>query len=241
MRRIEAGTFAMGTASGGPESERPVTHVTISQPFWLGRTEVTQAQWQAVMGTNPAHLKGEDRPVEHVSWTDAMAFAQALTDRERASGRLPDGYAYTLPTEAQWEYACRAGSTGTYPGELDAMGWYKGNAAYETCRVALKQPNAWGLYDMHGNVWELCFDWYALYPGGNITDPRGAETGSHRVSRGGAFRSEAEHCGSAHRNRERPFNRNAQLGFRIALSRNSERIPITNNIGQGPPSLAAFD
>lgn len=218
MRRIEAGTFAMGTASGGPESERPVTQITISQPFWLGRTEVTQAQWQAIMGSNPAHLKGEDRPVEHVSWTDAMAFARALTDRERAAGRLPEGYIYTLPTEAQWEYACRAGTTGLYPGDLDAMGWYEKNAAYETHPVALKDPNAWGLHDMHGNVWELCLDWYALYPGGSVTDPTGPETGSHRVSRGGGFRGAAEHCQSAHRNRDKPFNRNAQLGFRIALS-----------------------
>ncbi len=218
MRRIEAGTFDMGTASGGPDSERPVTRVTISQPFWLGRTPVTQGQWQAVMGTNPAHLKGENRPVEHVSWTDAMAFARTLTDRERTAGRLPEGYAYTLPTEAQWEYACRAGTTGLYPGNLDAMGWHKYNAVYETHPVAEKEPNAWGLYDMHGNVWELCFDWYALYPGGDITDPTGAPSGSHRVSRGGSYRSEREHCQSAHRNREKPFNRNAQLGFRIALS-----------------------
>lgn len=227
MRRIEAGTFDMGSASSGPDSERPVTRVTISRPFWLGRTEVTQAQWQAVMGSNPSHLKGEDRPVEHVSWTDAMAFAQALTERERAAGRLPPGYVYTLPTEAQWEYACRAGTTGLYPGDLDEMGWFKDNAVYETHPVALKEPNAWGLHDMLGNVWELCLDWYALYPGGSLTDPTGPATGLRRVSRGGSYRSEREHCQSAHRNRERPSNRNAQLGFRIALSASENPTPTT--------------
>lgn len=218
LRRIEPGTFAMGTQSGGPDSERPVTHVTISQSFWLGKTEVTQAQWAAIMGTNPSHLKGEDRPVEHVSWTDAMTFGRKLTERERAAGRLPDGYIYTLPTEAQWEYACRAGTTGLYSGDLDEMGWHKKNAEWVTHPVGSKKPNAWGLHDMHGNVWELCYDWYELYRGGDITDPIGAVSGSHRVSRGGSHGSAPEHCQSAHRNRERPFNRNAHLGFRIALS-----------------------
>ncbi len=225
MRRIEAGTFDMGTASGGPDSERPVTRVTISRPFWLGRTEVTQAQWQAVMGSNPSHLKGEDRPVEHVSWTDAIAFAAALTQREREAGRLPPGYVYTLPTEAQWEYACRAGMTGLYSGDVDAMGWHKYNAAYVTHSVGLKEPNAWGLHDMHGNVWELCLDWYALYPGGSLTDPTGPATGMRRVSRGGSHGSEREHCQSAHRNREKPSNRNAHLGFRLALSAAPAALP----------------
>lgn len=218
LRPIPAGTFQMGTASGGADAERPVMAVTISRPFWLGESLVTQAQWLALMGDNPAHLKGPERPVEHVSWTDAMAFCEKLTTRERQAGRLPPGYVYTLPTEAQWEYACRAGTTGEFSGDLDAMAWYQPNTDFRTEPVKRKQPNAWGLYDMHGNLWELCFDWFALYPGGPVTDPSGPETGTHRISRGGSWKSPAAHLGSAHRNREHPWNRNANLGFRVALT-----------------------
>jgi formylglycine-generating enzyme required for sulfatase activity len=142
----------------GFDNERPVTWVTFTQAFWLGRTAVTQGQYQAVMGGNPSQFTaaGRDAPVEQVSWDEAMAFCQKLTEREKAAGRLPAGYAYTLPTEAQREYACRAGTEGSFAGDLDAMAWYEAHSGGTTHPVGLKQPNAWGLYDMHGNVWERC-------------------------------------------------------------------------------------
>ena len=119
------------------------------------------------MGSNPSRFKGSNLPVEQVSWNDAMVFCRKFTERERAAGRLPKGYVYTLPTEAQWEYARRAGTTGAYAGDLNAMGWHSGNAGKKTHSASQKQPNAWGLYDMHGNVWEWCSDWYGDYPSGN--------------------------------------------------------------------------
>jgi formylglycine-generating enzyme required for sulfatase activity len=148
---IPAGTFTMGEGSDGPA---PVHLVTISKPFFLGATEVTQAQWSVVMGGNPSKFKGDKLPVENVSWDDAMAFCKKLTERERTAGRLPAGYIYTLPTEAQWEYACRAGTIGRYAGDLDAMAWYDENSSRKTHPVGSKKANGWGLSDMHGNVWE---------------------------------------------------------------------------------------
>ncbi len=219
MLPIPAGRFAMGSASGGGNDGRPVTQVTISRPFWLGKTEVTQAQWEALMGSNPSYFKGSSLPVEQVSWEEAMAFCLKLTERERAAGRLPEGYEYTLPTEAQWEYACRAGTTGDYAGNLDAMGWYDRNSGSSTKPVGQKQANVWGLHDMHGNVRESCLDWSARdLPGGSVTDPRGPGSGSFRVNRGGSWRHPALLCTSDGRGGETPYVRTYDLGFRVALS-----------------------
>jgi len=212
---IPAGRFAMGSTNGGSD-ERPVTQVEITRAFWLGKTEVTQAQWEAVMGSNPSRFKGADRPVEQVSYDDALEFCRKLTERERAAGRLPSGYEYTLPTEAQWEYACRAGTSGDYAGGLDSMGWYEDNSGHP---VAQKQANAWGLYDMHGNVWEWCLDWYAgSLPGGTVRDPSGPSSGSDRVLRGGSWFDSASFCRSARRVSLGPGFRFYDLGFRLALS-----------------------
>ena len=213
---IAGGTFSMGSLSGGSD-EQPVTTVTLS-PFWLAKTEVTQAQWEAVMGSNPSHFKGGQLPVEKVSWDDAMEFCRKLTERERQAGRLPTGTTYTLPTEAQWEYACRAGTTGDYAGEVDAMAWYAKNSGDATHAVGTKQANAWGLHDMHGNVWEWCLDWYGPYLGGRVSDFKGAASGSGRVFRGGSWRLVAARCRSAFRSGVSPGVRFDYLGFRLALS-----------------------
>ena len=215
---IEPGEFSMGSGTGDRENERPVTSVAFSRGFWLGQTEVTQAQWEGIMGGNPAFFKGGSLPVEQVSWDEAMEFCGKLTERERARGRLPDGYAYTLPTEAQWEYACRAGTTGDYAGSLDAMAWYDKNSDTKTHHVGQKQANAWGLYDMHGNVWEWCADPYGNYPGGGVTDPAGPSSGTNRVVRGGSCFNSAGNCRSAYRDRYYPGNRGSGVGVRLALS-----------------------
>lgn len=174
-------------------------------------TEVTQEMWKSVMGNNPGFFKeGDKYPVENVSWGDCQDFCQAL------SGKL--GVTITLPTEAQWEYACRAGTTGRYAGyALDAMGWYDDNSDSKTHIVGQKNPNPWGLYDMHGNVYEWCSDWFGDYSGSATTDPTGASTGSHRVDRGGSWYDPAEDCRSANRNIYTPSYRNSDLGFRLAL------------------------
>lgn len=219
---VEPGTFTMGSASDEPErdkAEGPQTRVTLSKGFWLGKTEVTQAQYTAVTGVNPSTFEknGGDAPVERVSWTDALAFCHKLTERERAAGRLPDGYAYTLPTEAQWEFAHRAGSTGSYPGEPEVTAWHAANSNGTTHAVGQKRPNAWGFYDMAGNVVEWCFDWYGNYPGGTVTDPSGPERGHYRMARGGSWRTDARVGRSAARSGGSEGRLDYTLGFRVAL------------------------
>ncbi len=168
---------------------------------------------------------GATLPVEQVSWDDAMEFCQKLTERERAAGRLPEGYAYTLPTEAQWENACRAGTEGDYAGDLDAMAWYARNSGDKTHPVATKKPNAWGFYDMHGNVWEWCRDLYVeSYDADDTIDPSvgpasvGPADSSDHVLRGGGWSHRASYCRSAYRYWDRPDYRGDNRGFRPALS-----------------------
>ncbi|MBR5691081.1 MAG: SUMF1/EgtB/PvdO family nonheme iron enzyme, partial [Verrucomicrobia bacterium] len=244
---IEPGTFMMGSPSDelGRFSEEVRHQVTLTKDYWMGKYEVTQAQYEAVMDTNPSGFKGADLPVECVSWKDAMAFCKKLTEIEKEAGRLPEGYEYTLPTEAQWEYACRAGTTtalnsgknlsGEYDKcpEVDEVGWYQYNSGYnsglndsdddwmengKTFPVGQKQPNAWGLYDMHGNVEEWCLDWDGDYPTSSVTDPVGPETGVWRVLRGGSWSDFALDCRSASRGASNPDFRNFDIGFRVALA-----------------------
>jgi formylglycine-generating enzyme required for sulfatase activity len=223
MLWVEPGTFTMGSANDEPErnkAEGPQTRVTLSRGFWLGKTEVTQAQYEAVTGTNPSTFKsaGPDAPVERVSWIDAMAFCEKLNARERAAGRLPPGYAYTLPTEAQWEYAYRAGTTGIYPVEPNASAWFANNSGETTHPVGTKQANAWGFYDMAGNVLEWCFDWYGDYPGGAVNDWSGPAHGYYRMARGGSWRTDAKQGRAAARGGGSAGRLDYTLGFRLALS-----------------------
>jgi len=214
---IAPGSFAMGNEQGESD-EKPVTQVRISRGFWLGQTEVTQAQWREIMGGNPAHFQGDEMPVEAVNWNEVMAFCEKLTLRESAAGRLPAGFVYTLPSEAQWEYACRAGATGNQASDLQVMAWYMVNSGSTTKPVGQKTANAWGLYDMHGNVWEWCLDWYGNYRGGSVSDPKGAVSGTYRVMRGGSWNNSANYCRSGLRLRDEPVYRRNYLGFRVALS-----------------------
>ena len=225
---VAPGTFLMGSPADEPErnkAEGPQVRVTLTQGFWLGKTEVTQAQYEAVMGVNPSTFKsaGPEAPVEHVSWSDAMTFCRRLTERERAAGRLPEGFAFTLPTEAQWEYACRAGSTGAYPGEPDAMGWFESNSGGTTHPVARKRPNGWGFHDLAGNVLEWCYDWYGPYARDPVVDPEGPARGYYRIARGGSWRVGARVGRSAARAGGSEARLDYTMGFRLALCGTSKR------------------
>jgi formylglycine-generating enzyme required for sulfatase activity len=204
--------------SNSNDNEKPVHEVTISQPFYMGKYEVTQAQWQAVMGNNPSYFKdcGGNCPVEQVSWDDAQSFINKLNESN-------DGFRYRLPTEAEWEYACRAGTTGDYAGNLSEMAWYSENSGNKTHAVGGKQPNAWGLADMHGNVFEWCQDWYHETYYGAPTDgsawlSRGEQ--KYRVLRGGSWSYlAASYARSAIRGSNTPDIRYTTVGFRVVAVR----------------------
>ena len=210
MIYVEPGEFMMGSRNGGVD-ESPVHKVRLTKGYWLGKYEVTQKQWRSVMGSNPSAYKGDDRPVENVSWNDCQEFAREVNSRLNCGARLP--------TEAEWEYACRAGTTGDYAGKLDNMAWYSDNSgSWRTHPVGTKSPNAYGFYDMHGNVWEWCYDRFGDYSHGLLTDPTGAATGVYRVFRGGCWGSVGRGCQSAHRDRAEPDLRNLYSGFRLCCS-----------------------
>ncbi len=199
---------------------KPQHQVKLTKPFQLGVYEVTQQQYEKVMGTNPSKYKGPQNPVEKVNWNDAVEFCRKLSSlpEEKAAG-----YVYRLPTEAEWEYACRAGTTTKYSfgdseSELGDYAWYNENSGSTTHPVGSKKPNAWGLYDMHGNVIEWCQDRYGSYPSGSVTDPTGAAAGSYRVYRGGCWSDSSGICRSALRSRRTPDYRYHNLGFRVLRS-----------------------
>jgi formylglycine-generating enzyme required for sulfatase activity len=227
MVPIPAGSFQMGSTQGGLD-ERPVHTVHITRPFWMGKYEVTQAEWQAVMGTNPSYFVGPDLPVETVSWNHVLAYCAALTRSERAAGRLPIGYQYRLPTEAEWEYCCRAGTTTEWNvgsslscGQANSTGVPGGgHCVGRTANVGSYRPNAWGLHDMHGNVREWCLDAWdgsANYPSSPVSDPF-VTSGPYRVVRGGSWRDYAVFCRSALRLRFSPGEASSYDGFRVVLA-----------------------
>jgi formylglycine-generating enzyme required for sulfatase activity len=209
---IPAGEFMMGSPAGEENRGRDETQhrVTISQGFWMGKTEVTQEQYEAVMGTNPSKHKAGDKPVHNVSWNDVTAFCQRV------------GQGVRLPTEAEWEYACRAGTTTKYSSgdteaDLRRVADYGRNYAEGPGAVGQKEANPWGLYDTHGNVWEWCADWYGDYPNGEVTDPTGPSSGSGRVLRGGSFYNEPGYCRCANRLRLNPDLTLSYFGFRVVV------------------------
>ena len=231
---IQPGTFQMGSnaAGGSPYysglEDKPVHPVTISRPFWMGTTEVTQAQYQALMGTNPSFYVGANRPVERVSWFNAQAYCAALTAQQSALGNVPAGYHYRLPTEAEWEYACRAGTTTEFNvGSALFCNQARFSYSYHSSSscgvtnghvaVGSYPANAWGLHDMHGNVLEWCLDSFSGYPGSAVTDPF-VTGGPNRVVRGGSWNGNSFDCRSAVRRNNTPGVTSFSLGFRVVLA-----------------------
>ncbi len=209
---IPAGDFLMGSPedeAGRRENEGPQHRVVISKPFYLGRYEVTQEQWLTLMDTNPSRFRGDDNPVNQMTWYECQEFLSKAGDGLR------------LPTEAEWEYACRAGSTTRYHfGDshelLGDYAWYDGNSGGRMHPVGGKKPNAWGLYDMHGNAWEWCADYIASYEAAERIDPQGPASGTFRVRRGGSWGTIARLCRSAWRDAFAPKHTYGHTGFRVA-------------------------
>ena len=208
-----AGSFMMGSpvTEAGRFDDESLHPVTLTRGFWLGKYEVTQAQWESVMGENRSRFKGPDRPVENISWDDCRTFIRKVN--------VMLGGVARFPTEAEWEYACRAGSDAAISGSghLEEMAWYDGNSDSQTHEVGKNLPNAWGFYDMHGNILEWCADWFSK-PSGQAVDPQGPPSGAFRVLRGGCWFFYARDCRSAYRLKRDPGIRNSIFGFRLACS-----------------------
>lgn len=219
FRLIPAGSFMMGSPlleTDREIDEGPQHQVTISKQFYIGVYEVTQAQWLAVMGDNPSSFVASGNPVENVSWNDCQAFITKLN--------AMDIGLFRLPTEAEWEYACRANSSTRYYfgddllyNDIGDYAWNKDNSLSTTHPVGQKGANAWGLYDMHGNVWEYCSDWYGDYEDAAQIDPTGPSTGSYRVSRGGSWYYNPRYCRAASRSNSTPIDYEDYIGFRIVM------------------------
>ncbi len=249
---IPAGEVLMGSPDSDKDAkddEKPQHRVRIARPFYLGMFEVTHGQYRAVMIHNPNQgNRSDDMPVVFVTWLDAVTFCNELSGREGfppyyriASGRVevldPSGFGYRLPTEAEWEYACRAGTTTRYcfgndPARLGEFAWFRGISGGKTRAVGQRRPNGLGLFDMHGNVWEICGDWYGgdYYKDSPAGDPAGPVTGSNRVRRGGGRSSQEPNTRSSDRNSTPPDSRGIDMGFRLARS-----LPAGGIIG--PPGL----
>ncbi|MFA4987748.1 MAG: SUMF1/EgtB/PvdO family nonheme iron enzyme, partial [Candidatus Brocadiia bacterium] len=217
---ISSGSFLMGNGDA-----RPVHRVNITCAFHMSATEITQAQFRDVLHESPSLVKGDNLPVENVSWRNATGFCRKLTKLESLRGNLPVGMEYRLPTEAEWEYCCRAGGSGEFSSGddqklLGAFAWSKENSEGKTHPVGTKKPNAWGLYDMHGNVSEYCFDWFGGYPPGaqEQTDPFCRANSGFRVLRGGSCITPEVDCRSAARSKLNPEEGGPSVGFRVVLA-----------------------
>lgn len=219
LRWIPPGRFTMGSPPDEKDRDRDETlhTVLLNRGFYLAETECTQAQWLKVSATNRSGTRGDSLPVTQVTWTDAHTFCQQLTAWHRQLGLLPAGWKWDLPTEAQWEYACRAGTTGPFAGEFDEIAWHAGNSKGRLQPVKTRRSNAWGLHDLHGNVAEWCQDWYADYPVGMSVDPVGPDSGTVRIYRGGNLIYGTRRSRSAVRGAFSPGLRGDYLGFRPAL------------------------
>jgi formylglycine-generating enzyme required for sulfatase activity len=231
--RIQGGTFQMGS----PANERgrydgETRHQVTVNSFYMSKYEVTQREYKELMGTNPSFFKGDNLPVENVSWYDAIEYCNKRSEREgltpvytirgsednRAVRWNRSANGYRLPTEAEWEYACRARTTTAYNTGASInnnTGWYNANSAGSTQEVGQKAANAWGLYDMHGNVYEWCWDWYGSYASGAQADPVGAASGTNRVIRGGSWSDGGRYLRSAFRSFNTPSLRISDIGFRL--------------------------
>lgn len=214
MIRVEAGTFRMGSTSGDSD-EQPVHSVTLSSDYYIGETEVTQELWTAVMGDNPSNFTSDSQlPVEKVSWNDCLTFITKLNSLTGATFRLP--------TEAEWEFAACGGNKSqgyTYSGSntIGNVAWYTDNSSSKTHVVKTKSPNELGIYDMSGNVWEWCQDWYGSYSSAAVTDPQGASSGSYRVARGGSWNRSATRCRCTYRSYDTPTHTSSLLGLRLVM------------------------
>lgn len=220
MSRVDAGTFTIGPVAGDKDvtpEEKPAHKVDLTGNYYIGQTEVTQELYKAVMGTNPSNFTGmKNLPVEQVSYNDAIEFCKRLSEMT--------GKTFTLPTEAQWEYAARGGQKSPEQPEIYAgsnnindVTWYEENSNGKTHPVATKAPNALGIYDMTGNVFEWCLDWYGSYKGGDVTNPNGPEKGKERVLRGGSWRGDAKNCRVSYRYNYGPDHNRFNLGFRVVM------------------------
>ena len=224
VRWVAPGSFDMGSPASEPNRlEDEVQHeVDLTDGYFIAETETTQEQWSSLMPRNPSSSQQARRPIENVSWDDSRRFCQELTRHQKSNGDLPEGWEWDLPTEAQWERACRAGTQGPFGGALASVGWYSGNSGGTSHPVALKTANAWGLHDMHGNVAEWCRDWFSAYPTNrnNWRDPVGPIWSFAPVVRGGSFRSAEAECRSAARTAGLPDAvPNNSLGFRPVLKK----------------------
>ena len=217
MKYVSGGTFTMGATSEmtEPWNDEKTTHQVTLSSYYIGETEVTQALWKAVMGSNPSYFKGDNLPVETVSWNDCQTFISKLNSLT--------GKRFRLPTEAEWEFAARGGNQSRhtqYSGSsrIDDVAWYKSNSDNKTHPVKTKQPNELGIYDMTGNVWEWCQDWYGSYNSYAQTNPTGASSGSFRVRRGGSWCHSPRLCRSSYRLDYAPGYSDYDLGLRLVLS-----------------------
>ena len=227
---IAPGEFLMGSpydeVGRGPD-EGPQRQVVIAQGFWIGKCEVSQAEYEKVMGTNPSNSNQDPNlPVERVNWFEGIDYCGRLTRLAETAGWLPPGYAFRLPTEAEWEYCCRAGTTTPFSSGSDVsdarlglFAWFNRNSDFGTKPVGTRLPNPWGLYDMHGNVWEWCLDrWEGSLQGSRFTNNPAPATGSLRVARGGSWLYDAKACRCANRDDYSPANRCSDIGFRVVLA-----------------------